>query len=289
MEKRLKGAEVIQELNGQIQEKVEKLKKQGITPCLMILRVGEQPDAIRYERNATKRCETLGILVKNKQYDETITQEQLCEEIIKQNEDNQVHGILLLRPLPNHIKEEVVCNQIAPQKDVDGVTDISLASLVKGEKRGFSPCTPEASMQLLHYYGIDCQGKHVVIIGRSMNVGKPVSMLALQENATITICHTKTNHMQEITKQADILIVAAGKANLIGKDHVTEGQTIIDIGINVDKEQNLCGDVNFNEVHEIVKAITPVPGGVGTVTNSILANHVVCAAQKRLEKMENKQ
>lgn len=198
--------------------------------------------------------------------------------------DRKVHGILVFRPLPKHIDENAVRRALASYKDVDGITDWNMANLYSGNNRSsfFPPCTAEGCVALLKHYQIPIEGKYVVIVGRSMVVGKPLAMLMLQENATVTICHSKTENLPAICQGADILVVAAGKAGLIGAEHVRPGQVILDVGINTDAEGKLCGDVRFEEVKNIVKAITPVPGGVGSMTTAILASHVVKAAEKMI-------
>ncbi len=280
----LLGKEVNASLNERIRTKAEALKEKGIFPTLGIIRVGEKGDDIAYEKGAMKRCSTLGVEVKQFLLPENVTQEKLMETIRQVNEDETVHGVLMFRPLPAHLDEEAACAALDPEKDVDGITTGSMVGVFTGHEKGFPPCTPEACMEILDYYGFDCRGKRAVVVGRSLVVGKPAAMMLLQKNATVTVCHTKTVDMAAVCREADILIVAAGRPDMIGKDYLSPGQVVIDVGINVDAEGKLCGDVNFGEAESIVAAITPVPGGVGTVTTSVLVGHVVSAAARRAER-----
>lgn len=280
----LKGAEVSKALNEKIKKDVLCLKERGVMPCLAMLRVGERADDISYERGATKRCETLGVIPRHIRFPETVKEEELLKVIEECNADASIHGILLFRPLPKHLNEERLCEAIAPKKDVDGVTKKSLAAVFAGSGEGFAPCTAKACMELLDYYGIDCTGKKAAVIGRSLVVGKPAAMLLLHKNATVTICHSKTNHLPEICREADILVAAAGSMRMLGRECFREGQIILDVGIHADSEGNLCGDVKTEEAEEIAAAVTPVPGGVGAVTNAVLCRNVVQAA-KNLKKL----
>ena len=278
----LKGAEVVSALNETIRAEVAAIAARGVIPTLAIVRVGEKPNDLAYERGAIKRAETVGVLVRQITLPETVSQETLLEEIAKINKDDQIHGCLLLRPLPKHIDDECVRAALLPEKDVDGITDGSLAGVFAGTKRGFPPCTARACMEILEHYNIDVAGKRAVVIGRSLVIGKPVAMMLLQKNATVTICHTKTKQMQAETKRAEILVVAAGKPSVVGAEYVLAGQTVLDVGINFTVEGKMVGDVDFAAVEPIVGAITPVPGGVGTVTTSVLMAHVVEAAKRAL-------
>ena len=277
----LKGAEVSKALNEKIKKDVEELKKQGITPCLAMVRVGERPDDISYEKGATKRCENLGIEPKHIVVSEDVLEEELLKVIRECNTDAKIHGILLFRPLPKHLDEEKICDAIAVEKDVDGIKKESLTGVFTGNGEGFAPCTPKACMEILDYYGIDCTGKKAVVIGRSLVVGKPAAMMLLERNATVTICHSKTKNLEETCRQADIIVAAAGNMRMLGKECFCEGQVILDVGIHVDEEGKLCGDVKFEEAEGIVEAITPVPGGVGAVTNGVLCGNVVEAAKRQ--------
>ena len=278
----LKGAEVVSALNETIKTDVAALASRGVTPTLAILRVGEKPDDLAYERGAIKRAETVGVAVRQILLPGTVSQEALIAEIEKINSDDTIHGCLMLRPLPKHIDDLRAREALLPEKDIDGITEGSLAGVFAGIKRGFPPCTAQACLEILKHYGIDPAGKRAVVIGRSLVIGKPVAMMLLGQNATVTICHTRTKDMPAETKRAEILIVAAGRAGVIGSEYVTEGQVVLDVGINFDAAGKMTGDVNFAAVEPIVGAITPVPGGVGTVTTSVLMAHVVEAAKRSI-------
>jgi methylenetetrahydrofolate dehydrogenase (NADP+) / methenyltetrahydrofolate cyclohydrolase len=275
----MKGSEVVSAMKERMLKDVGELNKNGITPGLAIVRVGARPDDLSYERGAVKRCEGLGIRCRVFEQPESITQQALIEEIKKINDDGTVHGILLFRPLPKHIDESIVKYAISPEKDADCLHPVNVAKVFEGDETGFAPCTPEAVVEMLDHYGINVAGKKVAIIGRSMVVGKPLSMLLLKKHATVTICHTKTKNLEETCKEAEILIAAAGKARMVTGAYVSEGQIVVDVGINVDENGNLCGDVDFEKVEALAGYITPVPGGVGTVTTSVLAKHVIRAAK----------
>jgi len=276
----LMGKEVVSAMNEKIKVEVQRLKEQNITPTLGIIRVGERLDDSSYEKGASKRCEILGVNVRKCILAEDVSQEELLKVIEMLNEDKGIHGILLFCPLPKHLDERVIRAAIRPEKDVDGITESSMASVYANQNIGYPACTPQACLEILEHYSISLSGKKAVVIGRSLIVGKPVAMLLLQRDCTVTICHTKTKDMQNIVKDADIVIAAAGQAQMLGKEYVSKEQIIIDVGIHVKEDGKLCGDVNFAEVEPIVSAITPVPGGVGTVTTSVLISHVVEAAKK---------
>ena len=280
----LKGAEVVAALNERIIGQVEALKEKGVNPTLGIIRVGERGDDISYERGAMKRCEKLGVEVKQYLLPADVDQATLLATIDEVNKDTGVHGVLMFRPLPKHLNEEEACQALDPEKDVDGITDGSMVGVFTGQKKGFPPCTPSACMEILDHFGIDCKGKKAVVVGRSLVVGKPAAMMLLKKNATVTVCHTKTVDMPAVCREADILIVAAGRAAVVDKEYFAPGQTVIDVGINVTEEGKLCGDCNFEDAEAIVDGITPVPGGVGTVTTSVLVGHVVEAAMRQTEK-----
>ncbi|MCD8124220.1 MAG: bifunctional 5,10-methylenetetrahydrofolate dehydrogenase/5,10-methenyltetrahydrofolate cyclohydrolase [Lachnospiraceae bacterium] len=284
MAKILKGAEVVAALNERIIGQVETLDSQGVHPTLGILRVGERGDDISYERGATKRCEKLGVGVKRIVLPADVDQETLMATIQEMNQDESIHGVLMFRPLPKHLDEEAACQALDPEKDVDGITDGSMVGVFTGQKKGFPPCTPQACMEILDHFGVDCKGKKAVVVGRSLVVGKPAAMMLLKKNATVTVCHTKTVDMPAVCRDADILIVAAGRAGVVDKEYFVPGQIVIDVGINVNDEGKLCGDVKFEDAEAVVEGVTPVPGGVGTVTTSVLVGHVVEAALRRLEK-----
>ena len=272
----LKGKPVADAINQATMADVDILIKNEITPTLAILRVGERADDLSYERGAIKRCEAVGVAVKKVVLPVDISEKEFFDTLDSLNNDKNVHGILMFRPLPSHIDNEKARQLLAADKDVDGCTDLSLAGVFTNTHIGFSPCTAEAAMEILKYYNLDVTGKNVVVIGRSLVIGRPVAMMLMHANATVTICHTKTVDVPSITKNADIVIVASGQMESVGAEYLSDGQTIIDVGISWnDEKKKLCGDVKFDEAEEIVDAITPVPGGVGGVTTSILVKHVV--------------
>lgn len=281
MAKQLLGKEVTASMNEKIKANVALLMEKGITPTLGIIRVGEREDDLSYERGATKRCETLGVEYKKYLLPADVTEEELIKTIEEVNNDDLINGVLLFRPLPKHLNEEKIINMLDPAKDVDGITDGSLAGVFSGKQQGFAPCTPAGCMEILDHYGIDCTGKKAVVVGRSLVVGKPAAMMLLKKNATVTICHTKTVDMPSVVREADIVIVAAGKAGVVDGSYLRAGQVVIDVGINVNEEGKLCGDVKYDEAEAIVDAITPVPGGAGSVTTSVLVGHVVEAAMRK--------
>ena len=282
MAKLLKGKEVVEALNDKLSKEVEALNDRGIIPTLGILRVGERADDLSYERGAIKRCEQVGVKVQVTALPADVSADEFFATLDKLNNDINIHGILMFRPLPKHIDGEKARKMLSADKDVDGCTDLSLAGVFTNTKLGFSPCTAEAAMEILKYYDVPVAGKKVAVIGRSLVIGRPVAMLLMHENATVTICHTKTKDVPAITKDADIVVVASGQMESVGKEYLREGQTVIDVGISWnDKKNKLCGDVRTDEVLDIVEAITPVPGGVGGVTTSILVKHVVEAASRQ--------
>lgn len=276
----LKGAPVAAAISGQLITRAEKLRQAGCVPTLAILRVGERPDDISYETGAVKRCDKIGIAVKRFLLPGGCTKEQLLDTIRGINRDASIHGCLIFRPLPNRDMEDAACALLAPEKDVDCMTSGSLASVFTGKGAGYPPCTAQACIELLDHYGIELKGKRVAVIGRSLVIGKPVAMMLLQKNATVTICHTRTVDMPSVCRGAEIVIAAAGKAGVVDKTFAAPGQVLVDVGINVDENGKLCGDVKFEEAEPIAAAITPVPGGVGSVTTAVLAKHVIEAAEK---------
>ena len=280
----LKGKEVVAALKEKLIAEVEELKAKGVTPTLAIVRVGERPDDISYEKGAMTRCKGIGVEVKNFLLPADCTQDDVLKVIKEVNEDSAIHGCLLFRPLPKTMDENFIRNQLDPAKDVDGITDLSMAGTYSCTALGFPPCTPTACMEILEHFGIDLTGKKVCVVGRSLVVGKPAAIMALQRNGTVTICHTKTKDMKAVAREADIIIAAAGKAGVVGEGFFKEGQIVIDVGINFDEEGNMKGDVDFAAAEPIVAAITPVPGGVGTVTTSVLVKHVIEAAKRTISK-----
>ncbi|MBR0474977.1 MAG: bifunctional 5,10-methylene-tetrahydrofolate dehydrogenase/5,10-methylene-tetrahydrofolate cyclohydrolase [Erysipelotrichaceae bacterium] len=279
----LKGKEVASAINERSRNDVALLKEKGITPALAILRVGERSEDLSYERGATKRCNETGVEVVNVVLPLDVSKETFYAKLEELNNDPNIHGILMLRPLPQHLDNELARMSIVPEKDVDGCTDGSLTGVFTNTAKGFAPCTAQAAIEILDHYGIELTGKNVVVLGRSLVVGKPVSMLLLNRNATVTVCHSKSKNIADICKKADILVVCTGKMESVNKDYVNENQIIIDVGISFNEIKNkLCGDVLFEEVEPVVKMITPVPGGVGAVTTSVLVSHVVEAAKRTI-------
>ncbi|MDR1353906.1 MAG: bifunctional 5,10-methylenetetrahydrofolate dehydrogenase/5,10-methenyltetrahydrofolate cyclohydrolase [Treponema sp.] len=278
----LKGKEVAEALANTMKKDVEDLKAGGVVPALGIIRLGERDDDISYERGAKKRCESVGVAVKQYLLPADASQEKLLGVIHEANADRNVHGVLLFRPLPRHIDDNAVRAALLPEKDIDGITDGSLAGVFANISLGFPPCTAEACMAILAHYGIDLAGRRVTVVGRSLVIGRPVAMMLMHKNATVTICHTKTKDLPSVVREGEIVIVAAGKAEAITGEYFREGQTVIDVGIHVKEGGSLCGDVKFAEAEPVVKAITPVPGGVGTVTTCITIQHVIEAAKKAL-------
>ena len=275
----MKGADVAKAMKEDLIKEVGELKEKGISPCLAIVRVGARPDDLAYERGAMKRMESTGIGFQVFELPEDISQEAFEEEFRKVNNDPQIHGILLFRPLPKHLDEEPVKAMINPWKDVDCMSPVNIAKVFSGDETGFAPCTPEAVMEMLDYYKIDLAGKKVTVVGRSMVVGKPLSMLLLKKNATITVCHTRTADLSGTCRDAEILVAAAGKAKMVTEDMVGDGAVVVDVGINVDEEGKMCGDVDYDNVEAKASYISPVPRGVGSVTSSVLAKHVVKGAK----------
>ena len=277
----MKGIDVANAVKENLIARTEHLKEKGITPCLAIVRVGNRPDDLSYERGAKKRMESIGIECRVLELSENIAQEEFEAKFQKINEDPTVHGILLFRPLPKHLNEEPIKKILNPEKDMDCMSPINVAKVFAGDESGYAPCTAEAVMDMLEYYQIDLTGKRVTVVGRSMVVGKPLSMMLLKKNATVTLCHTKTVELAKTCRDAEILIAAAGKARMIKEDMVGKGAVVVDVGINVDEEGNLCGDVDFECVESKTTYISPVPRGVGSITTSVLAKHVVRAAEVR--------
>ncbi|PKM89441.1 MAG: bifunctional 5,10-methylene-tetrahydrofolate dehydrogenase/5,10-methylene-tetrahydrofolate cyclohydrolase [Firmicutes bacterium HGW-Firmicutes-12] len=282
----MNGSEVVAALKDRMIKEIEELQVHEINSGLAIIRLGDRPDDLAYEKGALKRCEDIGINCRVFAYGETMTQKELIREIEKINKNALIHGILLFRPLPAHIDENVIKHVISPDKDIDCLNPVNAAKVFEDDDSGFVPCTPEAVIDILEHYKIDVCGKKVVIIGRSLVVGKPLSMLLLKKNATVTICHTRTKNLEETCRNAEILIAGAGKAKMVTGSHVSPGQIVIDVGINVDDVGDLCGDVDYEKVEPVVGFITPVPGGVGTVTTSVMAKHVIKAAKAALYRQQ---
>ena len=281
MAKLLLGKEVTDALNEKLMERTAALKEQGIIPTLAIIRCGANPSDLSYEKGATKRAELVGVAVKKYELPEDVTKEALMATIDEINGDDSVHGVLMFRPLPKQFDDRTVRAALRPEKDIDGITDGSLAGVFTNTDLGYAPCTAQACLEILKYYNVPLSGKRAVVVGRSLVVGKPAAMMLDRENATVTLCNSRTRNLPEVCRQADIVVVAMGKMGAVGADCLREGQTVVDVGIHVNEEGKLCGDVQFSAAEPVVDAITPVPGGVGTVTTSVLVGHVVQAACKK--------
>lgn len=276
----LLGKPVADSINEGLKETIEKLSSNGKTPTLGVVRVGAREDDISYERGLLKKFESMNCNVNVYELAADCTQDELEETINFLNNDSEINGILMFRPLPKTLSEARIKEIINPSKDVDSMGTASLAGVFAGDKNAFPPCTAQAVVEILKFYGIELKGKKVTVVGRSLVIGKPVSMLLLSENATVTICHTKTADLKAECKAADIIVACAGVAKMLTSEYVSEGQIVIDVGMNVDENGKLCGDVDFEEVSKIVDAITPVPRGVGSVTTSVLLKHTVLSADR---------
>lgn len=281
MAEELRGKPVADALSKKLIPRIDALKGKGVVPTLAIVRVGQREDDLSYERGATKRCDALGIAVRTFALPADCMQEKLLDTFAHVNGDASIHGCLMFRPLPEHLDEAAACEALDPAKDMDGITQGSMFGVYANQKIGFPPCTAEACIELLKHYGVELEGSRVSVVGRSLVIGKPVALMLQAENATVKMCHTRTRDLAAECKDADILVVAAGHAGTIDVGAVCEGQIVIDVGINWDEAAGkLVGDVLYDEVAPIVDRITPVPGGVGSVTTAVLAKHVVEAAER---------
>lgn len=276
----MRGKDVANQIKEEVRQKIADLKTDQITPRAAIIRVGELQDAIGYERSATRVLSELGIDIEKFYFKEDVSHD-FVEEFDKINNDADIHGILLLRPIPDHINADEISNRILPEKDIDGMSPYNIGRVLSPQKHDFVPCTPVAVMRTLAHYNIELKGKNVAIVGHSLVVGRPLSMLLASQNATIALCHIDTKNTKEICKNADIVVSAVGKIGLITKDHIKEGAVVIDVGTSYTSDGKLRGDVAFDEVKERASYITPVPGGIGAITTTILAERVVTAAIKQ--------
>lgn len=275
----VKGADVVKEMVEELRREVQEMESRGVHPCAKIVRVGDNPSCIAYGKGAAKKLESVGIQVEYATFPEDISQKDFLVEFQKINEDQNVHGILLLRPLPAQLDEKEISRVIDPRKDVDAISPINMYKVMVGDNTAFPPCTPEAVMRIIDHIGIDLTGKKVAIVGASMVVGRPLFLLMLNRNATCVQCHIYTKDLAAECKHAEIIVVAAGKQGLIRLEHVSPGATVIDVGINIGEDGKIHGDVDFDAVAPVTNYITPVPGGVGSVTSTVLAAHVVKAAK----------
>jgi len=276
--KLLTGKEVAQKMDQDIQAEVQTLKGKGVNPALKIMIVGDAPDSLAYANSAKKMAEKNGITCDIEQLPGTTSQDEFVKVLKARNADKAIHGIIVMRPFPKQISEEVVKHILAPEKDIDCFNPVNAGKVMAGDKTGFPPATPQAVMEMLRFYDIPMSGMEAVVIGRSMVVGKPQAMLLLGENATVTVCHSKTKDLPGVCRRADILVAAIGKARMITPNYIKPGATVMDVGINVENDK-LFGDVDTEPAKEVAGAITPVPGGVGTVTTRVLLMHVVKAAK----------
>jgi methylenetetrahydrofolate dehydrogenase (NADP+) / methenyltetrahydrofolate cyclohydrolase len=276
--KLLTGKEVAQKMDQDIQKDVQALKTKGVNPALRIMIVGDASDSVFYANSAKKMAEKNGIMCEIEQLSGTMTQDEFVNILKQRNADRNIHGIIVMRPFPKQISEDVVKYVLSPEKDVDCFNPVNAGKIMAGDMTGFPPATPQAVMEMLRFYEIPMAGKDAVVIGRSMVVGKPMSMLLLAENATVTVCHSKTKDLPGVCRRADIVVAAIGKARMITADYIKAGATVMDVGINPEGDK-FVGDVNTDAVKETASAITPVPGGVGTVTTRVLLKHVVKAAK----------
>ncbi|WP_078597069.1 bifunctional methylenetetrahydrofolate dehydrogenase/methenyltetrahydrofolate cyclohydrolase FolD [Evansella clarkii] len=275
----ISGKELASEKRKQMKEETEKLKEQGITPGLAVILVGEDPASRSYVKAKQKACSETGIHSELEELPDTVTEEELLEKINQLNKAEHIHGILVQLPLPGHISEEAVIEAISPEKDVDGFHPVNIGRMMTGQDT-FLPCTPFGIIEMIKSKGIEIKGKHAVVVGRSNIVGKPVGQLLLKEDATVTYCHSRTKNMKEYTKSADILVVAVGKAFFLSKEYIKEGAVVIDVGVNRNDDGKLVGDVDYEGAKEIASYITPVPGGVGPMTITMLLHNTIVSAKK---------
>lgn len=276
----LKGAPVVAAMNEANAARCAALSEKGIIPTLAVVRVGAREDDLSYERGVMTRCGKVGVAVRQFLLPADASQDELLNVIQKINADASIHGCLLFRPLPKQFDDRTIRAALDPKKDIDGITDGSLAGVFTNTAIGYPPCTAQACLEILKYYQIPLSGKRAVVVGRSLVVGKPAAMMLDRENATVTMCNSRTQDLPALCREADVVVVAMGRMGAIGGDALREGQVVVDVGIHVNEEGKLCGDVRFSEAEPLVDAITPVPGGVGTVTTSVLVGHVVDAAEK---------
>lgn len=276
---RLTGKPVAEHLRADIKARVAALNERNIVPAITIIRVGNKEDDVFYERSILKNCSLLGIQGSVVEFPEDVSPEELISTIENANDDDNIHGIMMFRPLPGHLNEKEVVEKINPDKDIDGMTPANLEKIFEGVDGGFSPCTPKAAIEMLKYYDIPLQGANVLVAGRSLVVGKPLAMLLLKENATVTICHSRTKNMESIASRADLVVAAIGRAKFMDEGFFTESSIVIDVGVNYDENGKICGDVDYDKVFGRVKALTPPTGGLGTITTTILLDQAVKACE----------
>ena len=278
----LEGRPVARAIDVRVRERAARLRSRGVDPTLAIVRVGERSDGIAYEQSAARRAEGVDLTVRHLVFGVNVSQDELLTAVTRLNGDAGVHGVLILRPLPPHLDEQLVCNALAPAKDVDGTTIASSGSTFTGERRGFAPCTAQAVIELLDHYGVSPAGKRALVIGRSLVAGKPAAMMLLERDATVTIAHSHSTGIDALAREADIIVAATGIAGMVDSSFVRAGQYVIDVGISVASDGTMRGDVDFDAARDVCAGVTPVPGGVGSITTSVLCLHVVEAARRLL-------
>lgn len=279
----LKGKEVADKIKEEMSLSIQRLKNDGRTPVLAIVRLGENAGDISYEKSIIKACSAAGIESRVVERETSMTTDELQNLMIELNEDDKVSGILLFRPLPKHIDEEIIRNSISPLKDVDCMHPLNLERIFEGRMDGFAPCTPKAAMEILIHNQVPLEGRNVVVVNRSMVVGKPLVMMLLEKNATVTICHSRTKNLKELASKADVVVTALGKAKFFTEDYFSEAAVVIDVGVSMTADGKLSGDVDYENVEQKVAMVTPVPGGVGSVTTTILLNQVVLAELNKIK------
>lgn len=278
----ISGKEVAGHITAELKNKVEALKKDNKRlPKLVIIRVGEKTDDLSYQSGAVKRMDMIGIVHEEVHFEENVSKKEFYNKFDEINNDESVDGILVLRPFPKHLDEDRLMHTINPIKDIDAISPISLGKIMVGDKNGFAPCTAAGVIEILKYAGVKIRGKKVTIIGRSNIVGRPLALLFISEDATVTVCHSLTEDVKQASKNAEILVASCGKAKLINSEYVAENAVVIDVGINFDENGKLCGDVDINDIEAVAAACTPVPGGVGAVTTSMLAKYLLLAYEAK--------
>ncbi len=276
----LSGKPVSQAMTADLEKRIAALKDKGVEPCLAIIRMGEEPGDLSYERSIRRTCEPLGIKIELFALDREETQDAVLNCVKNVNLDNNIHGCIIMRPLPKHIDQALVCDTLEVGKDVDCITGKSLSCLMLGDKNSFRPCTAQACIEILDHYGYNLAGEKVAVLGRSLAVGRSLSLMLQDRNATVTMCHSKTLDLPKVCKENRIIVAAVGRAKMVNNDYVNQNHIIVDVGINVDENGKLCGDVDREAVESTVAAISPVPGGVGGITVAVLAQHVIEAAER---------
>jgi len=280
VEKRLAGKPVVEALKAELKERISTLKLNGKNPTLCIVRVGNREDDISYERSIIKNGELLGVKVIIRALSNNISMDLLSKEMTSLNKDDSIHGIMIFRPLPDQLDVNIISKIIDPKKDVDGMSPINLEKIFEGDKSGYAPCTAKAVVEMLKFYKIPLSGANITVVGRSMVVGKPLSMLLLNDNATVTICHSRTKDIPEITQKSDVVVAAVGRAKFLGRQHFNDKSIVIDVGINDAGDGKMCGDVDYEGVFDMVSAISPALGGIGSITTTVLFDHTVDACEK---------